>query len=90
MVTIAFIGAGTGLSVKRAALNSPYLSVAELSVEAARWGDPRPVRQAVLMDPNARSTLTPEQIWDMCSDLVTAHGDLLPPELRHQMPANQL
>ena len=73
-----------------AAQNRPYLSVAELTVEAARRGDPRLIRQAVLMDPHASSTLLPEQIWDLCNDLVAAHGDLLPPELRHQLPTNQL
>jgi len=77
------------LPVQCAALNRPCISVAELTVEAARLGDPVPVRQAVLMDPNASSTLTPEQIWHMCNDLVAAHGDLLPPELRPP-PAREL
>ena len=76
------------LPVQCAALNRPYLSVAELTVEAMRRGDPTLVRQAVLMDPNASSTLTPEQIWEMCNDLVAAHGDLLHPELRHQLSAS--
>ncbi|WP_380170465.1 alpha-galactosidase [Kineococcus sp. DHX-1] len=70
------------LPVQAAALNRPYVSVAELTVEAARTGDPRLVRQAVLMDPNASSTLTPEEVWRMCDDLVLAHGDLLPEPLR--------
>ncbi len=56
----------------------PYVSVNELTVHAARTGDPVAIRQAVLMDPNASSTLTPEQIWELCNDLVVAHGDLLP------------
>lgn len=65
-----------------AALNGPYVSVGELTVEAARRGDPLLVRQAVLMDPNASSTLTPEQIWALCDELTEAHGDLLPAPLR--------
>ena len=73
-----------------AAQNRPYLSVAELTIEAARRGDPRLVRQAVLMDPNASSTLRPEQIWEMCDDLVAAHGDLLPEALRQPLPASGL
>jgi alpha-galactosidase len=73
-----------------AAQNRPYLSVAELTIEAARRGDPRLVRQAVLMDPNASSTLRPDQIWDMCDDLVAAHGDLLPEALRQPLPASRL
>ncbi|NEB07141.1 alpha-glucosidase/alpha-galactosidase, partial [Streptomyces sp. SID13726] len=47
------------LPAQCAALNQPYVSVGALTVEAARTGDPRLVRQAVLMDPNASSTLTP-------------------------------
>lgn len=65
-----------------AALNRNYLSVAELTVTAARTGDPRLVRQAVLADPNAASSLTPEQIWRLCDDLALAHGELLPEPLR--------
>ena len=78
------------LPVQAAAVNRPYVSVAELTIEAARTGDPRLVRQAVLLDPNASSTLTPERIWALCNDLVAAHGDLLPPELRVQLPVDAL
>ncbi len=53
------------LPVQAAALNRPYVSVAELTVEAARTGDPRLVRQAVLMDPNASSTLTRRGLADV-------------------------
>ena len=76
------------LPVQCAAMNRPYLSVAELTVEAARTGNPELIRQAVLMDPNAASSLTPEKIWEMCNDLVAAHGELLPEPLREQIPAN--
>ena len=75
------------LPVQCAAQNGPYLSVAALAVEAARTGNPTLIRQAVLMDPNANSTLTPEQIWAMCDDLVAAHGDLLPEPLHEPVPA---
>jgi alpha-galactosidase len=78
------------LPVQLAALNRPYVSVAELTIEAARISNPRLIRQAVLMDPNANSTLTPEQIWEMCNDLVTAHGALLPEPLRELIPAEAL
>ncbi|MFD5224011.1 alpha-glucosidase/alpha-galactosidase [Microbacterium sp. NPDC058342] len=70
------------LPVQLAAQNMPYISVGRLTVEAARTGDPTLVRQAVLMDPNAQSTLTPEQIWQVCDELTRAHGDLLPAGLR--------
>jgi alpha-galactosidase len=78
------------LPVQCAALNRPYLSVAELTIEAVRTGNPALIRQAVLMDPNANSTLTPEKIWELCNDLVTAHGDLLPEPLRELIPADAL
>lgn len=73
------------LPVQCAAVNQPYASVAGLTVEAARRGDPLLVRQAALVDPNTSSTLTPEQIWSLCDELVAAHGDLLPPALRVQL-----
>lgn len=61
-----------------AALNRTYLSVAELAVEAARTGDPALVRRAVLTDPNASSSLTPEQIWALCDELTARHASRLP------------
>lgn len=61
-----------------AALNRSYLSVAELTVEALRTGNPELVRQALLADPNASSTLFPEQIWALCDELTEAHRALLP------------
>lgn len=70
-----------------ASQNLNYVSVGRLTVEAARTGDPLLVRQAVLVDPNASSSVTPEQIWAMCNDLVAAHGDLLPEPLRVSLPA---
>lgn len=64
-----------------AALNRTMLSVAELTVHAALTGDPRAVRQAVLMDGNASATLTPEQIWALCDELTEAHRAYLPRSL---------
>ncbi|WP_460476651.1 alpha-galactosidase [Brachybacterium huguangmaarense] len=78
------------LPVQAAAVNRPYVSVGELTVEAARTGEPRLVRQAVLSDPNASSTLTPARIWELCNDLVEAHGELLAPELRALVPVDAL
>jgi alpha-galactosidase len=61
-----------------AALNRSYLSVAELTIEAARTGDPELVRRAVLTDPNAASSLTPDQLWSLCDELTARHARLLP------------
>lgn len=65
-----------------AALNSAFLAVCELTVRAGLEGDPRLVRQAAMMDPNASATLRVEDIWAMCDALTEAHGDLLPQSLR--------
>jgi alpha-galactosidase len=45
-------------------------------------GDRRHVYQAALLDPNTAATLTTTQIHDMCDELFTAHGDLIPSSLR--------
>ena len=65
-----------------AAVNRPYLAVAALAVEAMRTGDPALVRQSVLVDPNASSSLTPDAIWALCDELTAAHGDRIPAALR--------
>lgn len=61
-----------------AALNRTYLSVAGLAIRAAIEGDPELVRRAVLVDANASSSLTPEQIWALCDELTEAHARYLP------------
>jgi alpha-galactosidase len=71
-----------------AALNRTYLSVAELAVEAARTGDPALVRRAVLTDPNASSSLTPEQIWALCDELTHRHAKRLPVALGGTLAAD--
>ncbi|GIF50436.1 alpha-galactosidase [Asanoa ferruginea] len=65
-----------------AALNQAFLAVGELTVRAALEGDPRMVRQAVMMDPNASATLRVDDIWALCDAMTKAHGDLLPESLR--------
>ena len=42
---------------------------------------PLPSRRAVLADPNAASSLTPEQIWALCDELTARHAPLLPAAL---------
>ena len=70
-----------------AALNRAFLGVVDLTVQAAVEGDPRLVRQAAMMDPNTAATLTLDDIWGLCNDLVEAHGDLLPEPLRVHLDA---
>jgi alpha-galactosidase len=64
-----------------AALNRTFLNPALLAVEAAVQRDPRLVRQAVMLDPNAAASLDVDAIWAMCDELTAAHADLLPAEL---------
>ena len=64
-----------------AALNRSYLSVAELTIEAAKQGSAELVRQAVLVDPNASSTLTPAELVDLTDAMLAAHAPLLPRSL---------
>nr|WP_042179950.1 alpha-glucosidase/alpha-galactosidase [Kibdelosporangium sp. MJ126-NF4]CEL14116.1 Alpha-galactosidase [Kibdelosporangium sp. MJ126-NF4]CTQ88483.1 Alpha-galactosidase (EC 3.2.1.22) [Kibdelosporangium sp. MJ126-NF4] len=66
------------LPAQCAALNRNFLNVAELTVRATLNQDPRAIRQAVMLDPNAAASLTVDQIWDLCDDMVAAHGDLMP------------
>ena len=71
-----------------AAVNGPYVQVGALTTRAVHEGDPELVRRAVLVDPNASSSVTPEQIWQICDELTAAHGDLLPEALRSPVPAS--
>jgi len=65
-----------------AALNRAFLSVCELTVRAGLDEDPRLVRQAAMLDPNAAASLRVDDIWSMCDALTEAHGELLPEPLR--------
>ncbi|MFE3200593.1 alpha-glucosidase/alpha-galactosidase [Embleya sp. NPDC059237] len=65
-----------------AALNRTYLSVNDLVVRAALEDDPRHIRHAAMIDPATAAALPVERIWDLCDDLVRAHGNLLQPALR--------
>jgi alpha-galactosidase len=69
-----------------AAVNRGYVGPAELAVRAAVEGDPRLVRAAAMVDPNTAASLTVDQIWQLCDDLVAAHGTLLPEALREPLP----
>ncbi|GIF18151.1 alpha-glucosidase/alpha-galactosidase [Paractinoplanes tereljensis] len=70
------------LPAQCAALNRSFVSVGQLTVQAALTGDKRMVRQAAMVDPNTAATLTVDQIWELCDELTAAHGDLLPEALR--------
>ncbi|MET9909392.1 alpha-glucosidase/alpha-galactosidase [Streptomyces sp. NPDC006476] len=65
-----------------AALNRTYLSANDLVVRAAIEEEPRHIRHAAMTDPATAAALPVEDIWRLCDDMVTAHGDLLQPGLR--------
>jgi alpha-galactosidase len=65
-----------------AALNRTYLSMNDLVVKAAVEDDPRHIRHAAMTDPATAAALTVEQIWQLCDEMVRAHGDRLQPSLR--------
>jgi alpha-galactosidase len=65
-----------------AALNRAYLSMTDLVVRAAVEDDPRHVRHAAMVDPATAATLPVEDIWRLCDEMVTAHGERLQPGLR--------
>jgi alpha-galactosidase len=69
-----------------AALNRHFLSVVELTVQAAVLARPELVRRALMVDPNTAATLSVDAIWRLADDMVAAHGDLLPGGLRTPLP----
>jgi alpha-galactosidase len=70
------------LPTQCAALNRQFLNVVELTVKAAVERDPRLIRQAAMLDPHTAATLTVDEIWALCDDLVAAHGPALHEALR--------
>ncbi|MFE2378480.1 alpha-glucosidase/alpha-galactosidase [Streptomyces sp. NPDC059398] len=70
------------LPAQCAALNRAYLSMNDLVVRAALHDEPRHVRQAAMTDPATAAALPVERIWELCDDMVRAHGDALQPSLR--------
>jgi alpha-galactosidase len=51
-----------------------------LRLAAFAWG--QNVYHAAMLDPNTAATLTLDQIWQLCDDLIEAHGDALPTGIR--------
>lgn len=68
-----------------AALNRTYLSMNDLVVRAAVSDEPRHIRHAAMVDPATAATLTVDQIWQLCDDMVAAHGERLQPALRARL-----
>jgi alpha-galactosidase len=60
------------------ALNRLYVNVCELTVRAALEESRMLVRQAAMMDPSTAATLTPDEIVEVCDELIAAHAEHLP------------
>ncbi|MGJ3243412.1 MAG: alpha-glucosidase/alpha-galactosidase [Opitutales bacterium] len=56
-----------------AAICRTNTNVQDLTVEAALTGRREHIYHAVMMDPHAGATLTLDQIWALCDDLIEAH-----------------
>ncbi|WP_077623273.1 alpha-glucosidase/alpha-galactosidase [Sediminibacillus massiliensis] len=61
-----------------AAMNRTNINVQQLVVEAAVTGNVDYVYQAVMLDPHTASVLSLDEIWDMTTELIEAHGERLP------------
>lgn len=70
-----------------AALNRSFLNVVDLVVRAAVEERPEHIRHAAMVDPSTAASLTVDEIWRLCDDMVRAHGDRLSPPLRAALTA---
>jgi alpha-galactosidase len=57
----------------------PHITQQELFIRAALEGRRDHIYQAAMFDPLTASTLTLDQIVEMCDELISAHAELLPP-----------
>lgn len=69
----------------RSPSSGAYIAVNDLVVRAATDHEPRHIRHAAMAGPATAATLPVERIWDLCDDLVRAHGEPLPPEPRAEL-----
>ncbi len=65
-----------------AALMQTNINVHSLTVEAILTGNREHVYHAAMFDPHTAAELDLDQIWALVDDLMEAHGDFIPPELR--------
>lgn len=56
-----------------AALCQSNIAVQELTVEAALTGKREAIYHAVMLDPHTAATLSLDQIWSMCDELIEVH-----------------
>jgi alpha-galactosidase len=61
-----------------AAMMQTNINVQSLTVEAALTGKREHVYHAAAFDPHTAAELSLDQIWNLCDDLIAAHGDMIP------------
>ncbi len=71
-----------------AALMQTNINVQALTVEALVTGNREHIYHAAMLDPHASAELDLDQIWALTGDLLKAHGDWLPEELRSLQAAD--
>ena len=67
------------LPIVLAGIVGSNIAVQLATIEAAESGRREAVHHAAMLDPHTSATLTLDQIWKLCDELIEAHGDLLPP-----------
>lgn len=65
-----------------AALMRTNINVQELTVEAILTGKREHIYHAAMLDPHTAAELDLEQIWNLVDELLAAHGDWIPEQLR--------
>ena len=65
-----------------AALMQTNINVQALTVEAILTGNREHIYHAAMLDPHTSAELTLDQIWKMTDELLAAHGDYIPANLR--------
>lgn len=65
-----------------AALNSNFLNVSELTLQAVLEGRVDHVRHAAMLDPHLAAALPLDRIDALVDDMLVAHADLLPPGIQ--------
>ena len=65
-----------------AAMMQTNINVQELTVEAVLTGNREHVCHAAMLDPHTAAELSLDQVWQLVDELIEAHGDYIPANLR--------
>ena len=68
-----------------AALMQTNINVQSLVVQAVLKGRAEYIYHAAMVDPHTSAELSLEQIWALVQELISAHGDMIPEELREKL-----